>query len=506
MKKKYFKIFILILFFLLINLLSGYIHYNLRLSEKFGDEIFHFYGGHLVLKGIKLYQQVQVNHQPIPHLLSAFSEIFFSQYNLYTFIARHREMVFIYSFIWNLINFVFFGKIALITIALFESLKFYFQGYKNLQETLVSYPLIFLITDVLFLSFNKKDSVLRKIFFSIALFFAVFSFLPTWFACGLLFFSRFVMTKKNKFILLLPFLILTSLMGTLIPYTDYLIETIYNNLFFYVPNSAYGFNLIKIALLPFGVFFAPYNNQKLIIGILVVLFFYQLFLLIKSKKFKIAFFLVVLLYLTNFLQVDEFKFNSFHLLQWVASLISLTVSLSFLYLKKFISSWRINFIHIILILISLFFLIDNDYFIKKKDFNNEFYVNYSPSETYGRVISLLKDKNDQLFVYSNDPLIYYSSGILPSTKVVEYYTWIFNIPKYKKEVLDLFNSRMPEFVVNLDLNKNQPIEGFILNKLEKHYVNLQHVNKSSHLYINKEKLKEINFFQKKQANDLLFSF
>jgi hypothetical protein len=77
MKKNHFKILFLICSFLLINLISGYVHYNLRLSEKFGDEVFHFYGGHLILNGVKLYQQAQVNHQPIPHLLSAFTEIFF---------------------------------------------------------------------------------------------------------------------------------------------------------------------------------------------------------------------------------------------------------------------------------------------------------------------------------------------------------------------------------------------------------------------------------------------
>ncbi|MGC9031646.1 MAG: hypothetical protein ACP5H7_02720, partial [Minisyncoccia bacterium] len=290
---------LLVLFFLLINFLSGYIHYNLRLSEKFGDEIFHFYGGHLILNGKKLYQEVQVNHQPIPHLLSAFVEKIIPQTNLYTFIARHREIIFVYSFIWNCINFIFFGKVALISMALFESLKFYFQGYKNLQETLVSYPLMFLIFDILFLKFKKKDNDFRKIFFSIALFFAVFSFLPTWFACCLLFFFRFISTKNNKKMLFLPFLSLTLLLGIFIPYKDYLIETIYNNLFFYIPDSAYGFNLIKIATLPLGIFFPHYNKQKIIIGVIILLLFYQLFLLIKySKNKKTAILLIFLLYLT----------------------------------------------------------------------------------------------------------------------------------------------------------------------------------------------------------------
>lgn len=330
MERPRFKIFFLICFFLLINLISGYVHYNLRLSEKFGDEVFHFYGGHLILNGIKLYQQAQVNHQPIPHLLSAFTEIFFPQNNLYTFIACHREIVFIYAFFWNLINFIFFGKIALIIMAIFEPLKFYFQGYKNLQETLVAYPLIFLICDtLLLLKFKNKDNYFRKIFFSVALFFAIFSMLPTWFACILVFILRLVHTKTDKKILFLPFLTLFFLLGLVIPYKDYLIETIYNNIFFLLPNSGYTLNLVNIILMPFGPFIPPYINQKIIFGLLILFLIYQVFLLIKkTKNFNIPILIIALLYLTNFLQVDDFKFSSFHLLPWVVSLITINIFLT----------------------------------------------------------------------------------------------------------------------------------------------------------------------------------
>jgi hypothetical protein len=393
-------------------------------------------------------------------------------------------------------------------MAIFEPLKFYFQGYKNLQETLVAYPLIFLICDtLLLLKFKNKDNYFRKIFFSVALFFAIFSMLPTWFACILVFILRLVHTKTDKKILFLPFLTLFFLLGLVIPYKDYLIETIYNNIFFLLPNSGYTLNLVNIIFMPFGPFIPPYINQKIIFGLLILFLIYQVFLLIKkTKNFNIPILIIALLYLTNFLQVDDFKFSSFHLLPWVVSLITINILLSYLFLKKYISSKKINFYYFLVILISFILLISNESLIKKKNFANEFYINYSLSETYGRVISLLKDKDDQLFVYPNDPLIYYSAKILPPTKVIEHYSWIYNSPKYKDEVFELFNKKSPSFVVIFDLNKNNKIDSFILEKLKKNYINIKHVNKQSHLYILKKKIQEIDSEQKKQAQNLLFVF
>lgn len=496
------KVSLFFLFFLIIF----FLHYNLRLSERFGDEIAHLYGGHLILNGKIIYKDIQFNHQPIPYLISAITEKITQPKNLYLYIARQREAILFYSLFWNLIIFLIFGKVSLLFIVTFEFIKFHFQGYKNLQETLAVYPFVFALFDLIFLYFTQKDTLLRKILFSISVFTAGFSLLPLWLPVFFITFLRLLKTKEQKIFLFYPFLILLILMGTIVPYDHLIRETFIYNLKYFLPNNGDKLDLYKIIFLPFGIFFPPYNLIKLIITFLLISIILYIYNFYKIKKFfYFSIFLFIILYSTNFFRVDDFEFNSFHLLPWIATLIVIEIGFTFFSTKVKKKSSYIKYILVIIILLTN--IVKNENFLHKKNFQNEFYINYSYSESYGRIISILKKDNNRLLVIPNDPLIYLTARILPSTRVIEYYPWVYYIPEVKNELITMIKKYPPEFIVKTEsLNVNNSLEKEILFKLTNDYINLKHLNKPSNLFIIKSRIRTISPIQKKQVEDLLFSF
>lgn len=501
------KNFIFLAIFLLILSFSFYTSYNLRYYLRFGDEVGHWYLGHLITKGQKLYQDIFSHHQPLIYCLSAITEIIFKPENLYKYVGIQRMSMFFYSFFWNILFFIFFGKISLVFIFIFEFIKLFFLGYQNLGETLAVYPLIFLIGNVFKEYLNKKSNTLETIFFSLAFFSVFFSLLPLWPVIFILFIFKFLITnKKNKFILILSTLGLFIIFGFIINYQNYIKETVFYNIKYYIPSYDKKINLINFLVFPFQSLIPPYDNISILTMPFSLSFLYILFFSFKKQKkfFYFFIFMTFLLYLSNTRdQLLKFEdFPKFHMLPWLGFFYFLIIlSLGYIYKKtKKITS----ILFFLIIFINSFLIFKNINFYKKRSFLNDFYVNYSESEKYGRIINVLKDKNDTLLVIPNDPLIYYLTNIKPPIRIVEYYAWMDKIPEERKNLKKLFENNPPDFVINTGLKQNNFFEKITLENLNKNYINIKHLNQNSNLYIHKNKFKKITEEKIKKSKELLF--
>jgi len=503
--------FVFPLIFIFILTFSFYLHYNLRYYLRFGDEIGHYYGGYLVSQGKRLYKDIQLNHQPLPYLYSSLINKITISENLYKYIGIQRMSIFLYSAFWISILFLFFGKKALIFAFIFEFIKFSFLGYQNLGETFAVYPLVFLIMDLSENYLYKKSSVIKTLIYSLANFLVFTSLLPLWPVIGILYLVKItIIDKRQKIILIISTTILTLLSLIFYSYFDLIRETVIYNIKYFLPSFDNKINIFDFILFPFSSFLPPYNKIKIITSLLVIMFLYALYFGFKKDKklFLYTIFLTLIIYLTNLRDptIQSIGFPKFHLLPWVGLFISIN-SFLIIYILEKNKSLVAKILLFLMIIINFCSIISNDiFFFKKRDFINDFYINYSQTETYGRIINILKDKNDKLLVIPNDPLVYYLTNIYPPTRVLEYYLWVQKIPTEKDSLLKFFKNTPPEFVVDTGLNENNFLEKYVIDNLNKNYVNLKHLNKKSKLYIYKDKIKEINEKQKEEMSNLLFSF
>ncbi|MCX7589713.1 MAG: hypothetical protein N2Z85_02115 [Patescibacteria group bacterium] len=506
MKKIITKLFPWVIFLFLI-FFSFYVSWNLRFYLRFGNEVGHWYLGHLILKGKKLYQDLFSHHQPFIYYFSALIEYIFKPENLYKYVGFQRLSIFFYSFLWSFLYFIFFGKISLVFIFVFEFIKLFFLGYQNLGETFAVYPFVFLLGNIFKEHIYKKSSTLETILYSIANFLVFFSLLPLWPAVSLLFIFKFIITKNRyKKILIISTVLLFLLNGFFISYPDYFKSTIFYNLKYYISSYNKDNNLINILLFPFQSIIPPYDQISILTLPFVFSFLYILVYSFKKERkfFYFFIFLIFILYLSNTRDpIIKFgDFPKFHLLPWLGFFYFLIIiSLNYLFKKN----RKILFLIIFIIIINASFSIfKNKNFYQKRDFLNDFYINYSESEKYGRIINVLKDKNDKLLVLPNDPLIYYLTNIFPPIKITEYYVWMDKIPEEKERLKKLFEKNQPEFIINTGLKNDHYSEKITNYYLEKNYINIKHLNEKSKLFIHKNKINKITKDNIKKAEELLF--
>ena len=510
--KRNFYTYLIVVIMSCFFLLSAYIAYNNTQSQRFGDEVAHWVGGHYVLQGKELYKDLQFNHQPLNYYFSAIVETASSPNNLYLFISRQRFAVFAYGVAWDIIFLIFFGVITVPIIFIFEIGKYWFSGYKLLGETLAAYPLIF-ITGVFIesLFFKKKLYKLKLILLSISSFVAGFSLLPLWVVIvpmnALIFFHA--KDKKNALIyMVVPFLLLTGTLFIFISPFNLLKETyIYNTQYFLPATVKFRPSVSHILLFPFFSLIPPYGPSKIAVAILFVGFLVSGYICIKYKKGIYWLLLLLAIIGTNFFRVGDMVFSSFHLLPWFGLILTAEIMLtSYLYnqIKVVMVKTVLQIKFFVYIIIFIYAIFSLNHIWKKKDLANEFYVNYSESEKYGRAIKVLKKAQDKLLVVPNDPLIYWVADIDTATRILEFYPWFYPIPEYKDEVTKVFTYDPPAFVVDTGIDLEKNLERYIATNLKEKYIRIYHLGEPSRLYISKNSISHISDEQWKLLEDMLF--
>jgi hypothetical protein len=487
---------------------------NYSQSERFGDEVAHMVGGHFVLKGKKIYQDLQSNHQPLNYFFSAAVEKLAQPTNLYLYISRQRMAVYLYGAFWQVIYLVFFGPAVFLFTLVFEINKYWFSGYKLLGETMAAYPLVFLFgLSTRALMFEKRPSGLALVAFSIASFIAVFSLLPLWAVVAPLnLMMLFYLKKERKLWLyqLIPFTVLTTILFCFVFPPHLVKETVWYNFRYFLPETAVKNppSLLNILIMPLVALIPPYSPTKLTVALLVALSLITAFICMKEKKLGKWLILIFLFIMCNFFRADDFSYGSFHLLPWFGALAIIETVMIAGFLAD--SNRQVKKIAqlktmVLTVLVLWLYLFAGRPYLNKQNLIQENYINYSDSETYGRAVRLLKGDNDRLVAFPNDPLINWVAGADTGTRILEYYNWIFPIPEYQNEIKRVFESNPPEFVVDTGANLKEPTEAYVYKVLKEKYIRLNHLDKPSKLYVLKKKMPQITNNQWEELRLMLFT-
>lgn len=489
---------------LIFTLFQIFAAHNYSQSQRFGDEVGNWIGGHLMTKGLKPYQDVQLNHQPLVYLFSAASETITQPNSLYTYIGRQRMSIAVYAAIWQIMYFLTFGLSGFLFVLVFEIVKYANSGYKLMGETLTVYPLVFMVGIAAKLLLLKKQIQAKHLFlFSVSSFVSIFSLAPLWPTVFLLNAMVLFIVKKDWgkiLLLLLPFFVLTILLFMYVPFLPYLRETVTYNLQYLMPvidRVQTTNDYIKMIALPFtGLFSLKTINGQLVSFFLIAyaLLTYRFW---KSKKIVIWVIFCSLLVVSN-LRVATVGRDNFHLLPYLAAYVFLGV-----YLLPHTGHGRKNWA-LLLVIIVWMYAVSSSMFFSIHNLQTEHYNNYSVSQRYGAAVKSIKDDDDRLISLPYDPLVYWIADIQPSIRVLEYYSWVYAIPEYRQELKSVFAKNPPEFVVDAGLNDNGAMDKVVLLSLTQKYTRTSHLRVPSNLYILKKKISEIRKEQWENFAYLLF--
>lgn len=506
--------------------------HNYSQSYRFGDEDAHMAGGYLILQGLKPYNGFAVNHQPLIYYFSAAVQKIFHPNTLFLFIGRHREAIFAYSIFWNILYLIIFGPIIFFFTAIFEIMRYVMLGNKVLGESLAVYPLAMLFgLAIKRLIFDKRLLTPEIIISSLSSFIAAFTLLPIWPAIFILNLMIFIANRKNRKELILQvasLIIPTIILFLFVPLKDYFRETFYYNYKYVIPNmnlDKYKFpeSYIRMVLLPFAAIKNHPNFMEVAAAIFLFLYAVILYRLRHTKKIWPFLTIIFALVLTNN-RVYEIKPGNFHLLPWLGAyffipIVFIAQSFHCSINKKAkiteVGEKRYQaFMLAILFALAIWlnFFSRSDYYGNillnlHNNIESEHYINYADSVKYGLGIKAVMAPGDRLIGLPNDELVFWVAGANLATKPLENYDWQYNIPRYNKELYDVFANNPPEFYLATELNPlsaKSPLDYFILKNLDNKYVRVNHLGHTSNLYILKTKLPKITPDQWKTFKYLLF--
>ncbi|HEX8964856.1 MAG TPA: hypothetical protein VF820_00305 [Patescibacteria group bacterium] len=483
-----------------ILLFSLKIYFDRIVSFSFGDEWNTFILAYFMQKGKVLYSEIFTNHQMLIAYISYFLEIAFHPNTLYKLVFIHRASLILYGFIFDILFLIRFKKKAAGFVITYELTKYYLFGNIFLAESFIVYPLVYLF----FLGLEKIK--LKKIYnWEI-----IFAGIITWFVLFMrepyiplvlfLYISLLIKFKNKKIlfssIILCIFLSIITLLT--VPFKDYLQDVFLFNFSTIIPYEAKssgtsGIGIVKILFYPiFILFWGKWNYfREVLIGGSTIYILFSLYLLFK-KKFAIFFysFIILTLAAVRVVAPGTMFYEAFHMVIWYALFIVTIVY--FLSEIAAFANRKIKFISLGIFLLWLVFLFSPKSFIWENiDKNIVFTINYAQYYTNGEVIHQLSSKNDTLFADLWDYLIYWQAN-LSSPYKYSIYTFVMQGYKpFQDARMAMFKTNPPDFYYTFcpkGVYASELLPDFVKNK----YIELNHNNMPSCLYIKKSKLASIS--------------
>lgn len=462
------------------------------------DDCFNITAGYFINEGKILYKEVFFNHQMFPAYISAFIQNVFNPINIFELVLRHRQVLLIFSFFFNLFLIYRFGKRIIPFIVLFELTKFYVFGDRFLAENFVVYPLIYGFNLVWNKFNNKKIHNFDYLLLGVFTWFVVFMrepFIPL----GLLLYGLILLNRKDlkiKIISAISTLILTIFTLSKFPINDYIFNV------FTINRETFGGELSFIRL--FESFFYPayvlFSNDKnvftILLSILSIVFLIPIAMFLKKKKFKLLFLIVLLLGAANIRSVEPGRifYDAFHMVPWYGLFLSSLFILIF-ELKKYIRTF------LLVISLSLLFFIPNSFITEKSDTHKELIDNYGNLIEAGNVIRAMASEQDTLFLDGFDELIYWDTKLLSPYKYIWYTSLMPNYKIYSDARIEMFKTNPPDIYFG---SCRQSLSRILPEDSLSYYQRLYKESKPCCVYLTKEKLSALNPSQLSKIKELGF--
>ncbi len=445
-------------------LATSFAYHNKVASFHFVDEEDNFVLGKYLLEGKKVYGNLFSHHQPLAYVFSAGIQKATHPNSIYLLLKWHRDIMILLTIAGSLLLTWRFGLRMLFFIFIFELTKIYLLGNIFLSESLVIYPLVYVVA--LLLSHQKSLRRAEHLLFGVCLSLIILLLAPLWPLCillSLLYVQKFHF-KHLPLVLLggLPPL-LVSLFFISLP--QYFYNVFYINFFYYIPLDSHHSTLVNVLLaflspLISFIFFDHRTSTLSIAQTCSLVLVVASGFLIKKKRMYLPMTAFLALGFSNirYVPIGQEFYNGFHLLPWYALIIMFT---GYALVEVFTLAKSRNVKIVVLMMVFVLFGLAVKESLptlwRKADTQHDLYVNYSTQFTMGEAVSIMKTKGDTLFVAPDEWLVYWQANIQPASTMINYYPWMTKVPHLRAEVESTFQNRPPTFFYlhgsSLDLEK-----------------------------------------------------
>lgn len=502
-----------ILIFLTLLFFALYKKYVERFAA-FGcfDECFNYVAGYFILEGRALYSEIFFNHQPLMAYISALLQGLLHPQGIYNLVLQHRMFMFFFGLLMDIILIIRFGWPAVGFISIFETTKFYYMGSLFLGESVLVYPLVYMLglawDNVLGKRLHFSDYILAAVFAWFVIFLREPLVLAALFLYILIVFYRPIIPKIRIFSgVIFILLFSTTLLLTSIP--DYIIQVIYMNAKSIFLSEVQGIGisgLLKIIFYPVVILTEgkiSFTREILVALSIIFLTSMGLFLL-RSKNIQAVVILIIILGLANLRLVPPgtMFYESFHMLPWYG----LFIAAIFFLLQSVYSYKKNKKIKYILVFFSIATVVYS--VLSPKSFLNESidkdkeFKNFDRPYIYGEAIKQLSNPTDTLYLEWDD-LIYWQAKLAPSYRYVMFPGSEEVFPKFSEERINMFKTNPPDFYYSF-CDKGINFFGAIPEFASSEYIELLYVDSPSCLHIKKSKLREITHEQLDKVSVLRF--
>ncbi len=424
----FFAAFFIFYFFNLFNA------YNREFSA-FGcfDECFNYVSGYFLLKGRPLYTGIYFNHQPFMAYISYGLQILLHPDSLYHLVLYHRMFIFFAALIMDIFIIFRFRIVGVGFVLFFETTKFFFMGSLFLAESLVVYPLVYLLGVVILKLYGKNISAQDVVISGICAWFVIFTREP--YVISAIFLFLLILWGRSmlrvKIISFCFFIFLSLFSIATLHVGDYISQVIQMNINGVAKseieaNNIFGKGLIEAFFYPFFIFTNGTWTfvRKILIGF-DIFFLSSIFLLLFKNKKNIFVILVVLATLgfsnLRFVAPGFMFYQSFHMLVWYGLFI---ISTFFFLWKLCIDKQSKTFLSTLLFLLFAFFTYvaaSPESFLRNTiDREKQYISNFDHYYVFGEAVRLLSSKKDTVFVDGGNDLIYWQTKLDSSYKYARY--------------------------------------------------------------------------------------
>lgn len=504
------------LFYSLIITPFLFLMYKIHLKKilTFGcfDDCFNITTGYFIKNGKLLYSDIFFNHQPLMAYISFAVQSITDPINIFALILFHRKFILIFSIIMNLFIAARFRFAGLGFILFYEATKLYVFGDRFLAESVIIYPLVYLL-GLLWYKLNKNK--IYPIEYLISAFFVWFiiflrePFVPLALILFGLIIWPFNKNFRAKITAVIFLILLSSFMLLKLPLKDYIFNvlTVNRALVLTYPSDNFLYELFKIFLYPVYILVEGHQGffRTILIGASFLFISLGGFLAIFLKKWKTVGLIVFILGLANVRYSFPGKpfYEAFHIAPWYGMFIfSIFLFLGSLWNEKILRRARYLFILALIILFS-YAVSPSSVLWEKNDLHADLINNYGQYLSNGEVAKILALPGSTLFVDGFDELIYWQAK-LPSSYKYSWYTSVMpKISLYSEKRMEMFKNNPPDIYYG-SCPKEKADFRLIPDEQKSLYVNLQAFGGPTCLYLKKENLNKISEKQWQKAKEFGF--
>lgn len=471
------------------------IYFRQATTFSFVDEYTNIVAGYFLNNGKYLYTDIVFHHQLLmPYISSLFQQITHPD-SLYKVILYHRIFVILFAIVMDLLLIYRFRYIGIGFILFFEPLKYYLFGNLFLAESLIVYPLIYLLGLVWENTKMKTITPFELLLSTFFTWFVIFMrepFIPL--ALVMYFFLLWkTHTVRLKFfsLLLLTILSLTALLT--VNLKDYFYQLVTLNTTIVVGLEANPPNFFISFFYPLFILFENHWNfyRGILVGLDIIFLFTLGFLFYKKKNLIRITMLLVLLYLANIRWVSSTTnfYLGYHATVWFGMFCFVTFLLikeTYLQNKKIAYSLLLG--SVIIFMGMLFY--PASYLWERIDREQTFTINYGKFSSNGKVISILSSPTDTLFAEYWDTLLYWQAGVNPSYKYSMYLPIAHSVPIFRNERTRMFKNNPPTFYYTDCVNNK--VFDLLPKETEELYEPLYFSDKPTCLFITKKKVQTLS--------------